>query len=166
MAGRGFARGWNKLCYQLRLPYEADDTVHRIGRTGRAGNTGTAISFADEDESFIIPDIEEYIGEPLKCTMPEPELLEDLPQVRGSRGGRAPRVAHGEQQQGEQRQGEIVPEQLAAAAAAAQPEVAPAAVRRPKPVAEEQPAVTVRKYHNKRRQLPGFEVPKKWTAGQ
>ncbi|MCQ2389173.1 MAG: hypothetical protein MJ138_05620, partial [Kiritimatiellae bacterium] len=47
----------------------AEDYVHRIGRTGRAGNTGIAISFADEDESFAIPEIEEYINEPLKCTM-------------------------------------------------------------------------------------------------
>ena len=43
--------------------------MHRIGRTGRAGNTGIAISFADEDESFAIPEIEEYINEPLKCTI-------------------------------------------------------------------------------------------------
>jgi ATP-dependent RNA helicase RhlB len=51
------------------FPYEAEDYVHRIGRTGRAGNTGIAISFADEDESFAIPEIEEYIKEPLKCTL-------------------------------------------------------------------------------------------------
>ncbi|MBQ6247065.1 MAG: hypothetical protein IJK04_09390, partial [Kiritimatiellae bacterium] len=52
---------------------------HRIGRTGRAGKVGTSVSFADEDESFIIPDIEQYIGEELKCTNPDDSLLEPLP---------------------------------------------------------------------------------------
>ena len=51
------------------LPQCPEDYIHRIGRTGRAGNTGIAISFADEDESFAIPEIEEYINEPLKCTI-------------------------------------------------------------------------------------------------
>ena len=73
----------------------------------------------------------------------------------------------GEQQQGEQRQGEIVPEQLAAAAAQ-QPEVAPAAVRRPKPVAEEQPAVTVREsIDNKPAPTTPFMTSCwKWVPGQ
>jgi len=53
--------------------------VHRIGRTGRAGVAGTAISFACEDESFIIPDIEKYLGNPLRCTMPDEELLARVP---------------------------------------------------------------------------------------
>jgi len=62
--------------------------VHRIGRTGRAGSTGIAISFADEDESFAIPDIEAYIKEPLKCTMIQDDdpLLKALP-ARGSKLG-------------------------------------------------------------------------------
>jgi len=44
------------------LPQDAEDYVHRIGRTARAGSTGDAISFACEEFVFSLPDIEEYIG--------------------------------------------------------------------------------------------------------
>ena len=43
------------------LPSDAEDYVHRIGRTARAGATGEAISFACEDSVFSLPAIEEYI---------------------------------------------------------------------------------------------------------
>lgn len=44
------------------LPQEAEDYVHRIGRTARAGASGDAISFACEEYSFSLPEIETYIG--------------------------------------------------------------------------------------------------------
>lgn len=44
------------------LPQEAEDYVHRIGRTARAGASGDAISFACEEYSFSLPEIEAYIG--------------------------------------------------------------------------------------------------------
>ena len=69
VAGRGIHVDDIEYVINFDFPYEAEDYVHRIGRTGRAGNTGIAISFADEDESFAIPEIEEYIKEPLKCTI-------------------------------------------------------------------------------------------------
>ena len=69
VAGRGIDVKGLEYVVNFDFPYEAEDYVHRIGRTGRAGNTGIAISFADEDESFAIPEIEEYINEPLKCTI-------------------------------------------------------------------------------------------------
>lgn len=43
------------------LPSDAEDYVHRIGRTARAGASGEAISFACEDSVFYLPAIEEYI---------------------------------------------------------------------------------------------------------
>jgi len=46
----------------LDLPQDAEDYVHRIGRTARAGSTGDAISFACEEFVFSLPDIEEFIG--------------------------------------------------------------------------------------------------------
>jgi ATP-dependent RNA helicase RhlB len=49
--------------------------VHRIGRTGRAGATGTSVSFADEKDAFYIPAIEEFIDRKLNCTEPEEEWL-------------------------------------------------------------------------------------------
>lgn len=57
------------------LPDEADDYVHRIGRTGRAGSTGIAINLACETESFQIPAIEQRLGRKLKCELPPEELL-------------------------------------------------------------------------------------------
>jgi len=44
------------------LPQDAEDYVHRIGRTARAGASGDAISFACEDYAFSLADIQEYIG--------------------------------------------------------------------------------------------------------
>ncbi len=55
------------------LPQDADDYVHRIGRTARAGALGKAISFADEDMVFHLPDIEEYIGRKIPSAFPEEE---------------------------------------------------------------------------------------------
>ena len=44
------------------LPQDAEDYVHRIGRTARAGATGDAISFACETYAFTLPEIEKFIG--------------------------------------------------------------------------------------------------------
>ncbi|MBA4388789.1 MAG: ATP-dependent RNA helicase RhlB [Verrucomicrobia bacterium] len=60
------------------LPYEAEDYVHRIGRTARAGAAGIAISFACEEESFVLPEIEKFIGHPLPMKQPEEDLLVPL----------------------------------------------------------------------------------------
>ncbi|MBI1919816.1 MAG: DEAD/DEAH box helicase [Geobacter sp.] len=43
------------------LPQDAEDYVHRIGRTARAGAEGKAISLADEDGAFHLEDIHEFI---------------------------------------------------------------------------------------------------------
>jgi len=43
------------------LPRAAEDYVHRIGRTGRAGARGTAISFAGPADGVVIKRIERYI---------------------------------------------------------------------------------------------------------
>ena len=45
------------------LPYLAEDYVHRIGRTGRAGNQGQAISFVSREEERALSNIEKIIGE-------------------------------------------------------------------------------------------------------
>ena len=47
------------------LPLEAETYVHRIGRTGRAGASGVAISLCDETEGGLLRDIERLIGTPL-----------------------------------------------------------------------------------------------------
>ena len=57
------------------LPQDAEDYVHRIGRTARAGAKGKSISFADEDLAYFLPDIEEYIGMKIPSTVPRDEDL-------------------------------------------------------------------------------------------
>jgi ATP-dependent RNA helicase RhlE len=47
------------------LPHSAEDYVHRIGRTGRAGASGEAISLVSEDENRYLRDIEKLIGKTL-----------------------------------------------------------------------------------------------------
>lgn len=79
--------------------------VHRIGRTGRAGLGGTAISFCDADEIPYLKDIEKLIGKkipvvedhPYPMTMPEPvaavQSAPGVPQkarIRRRRPGRRP----------------------------------------------------------------------------
>jgi len=75
VAGRGIHIDGVSHVVNYTLPYEPEDYVHRIGRTGRAGAAGISISFADEESSFYLMDIEEYIGEALPCVEPGEELL-------------------------------------------------------------------------------------------
>ena len=49
------------LVVNYDLPLDHESYVHRIGRTGRAGNTGTAISFVTSNEINIFHDIEDYV---------------------------------------------------------------------------------------------------------
>ena len=59
----------------FKLPHDPEDYVHRIGRTGRAGATGTSISFADDDDAFYLPDIEAFMDRKLDCIVPEDDWL-------------------------------------------------------------------------------------------
>ena len=47
------------------LPQDAEDYVHRIGRTGRAGASGKAVSLADEEYVYSLEEIEHFIGRKL-----------------------------------------------------------------------------------------------------
>ncbi len=79
VAGRGIHIDGISHVFNYTLPYEPEDYVHRIGRTGRAGNSGISISFADEEGAFYLPEIEEFIGRSLPCVQPEEELLVQPP---------------------------------------------------------------------------------------
>ncbi len=63
--------------FNFDLPQDAEDYVHRIGRTARAGASGDAISFACEDTAFYLMEIEEYISHPIPRGDIAPELLAD-----------------------------------------------------------------------------------------
>lgn len=57
------------------IPQDAEDYVHRIGRTARAGADGIAISFADEDGAFHIEAIHEYIKEKIPVEWAEDDVF-------------------------------------------------------------------------------------------
>lgn len=79
VAGRGIHIGSMRHVINYTLPRNPEDYVHRIGRTGRAGETGTSISFACEEDSFYIPPIEAFIGNELHCVQPDEEWLAPPP---------------------------------------------------------------------------------------
>ena len=54
------------------LPYNAEDFIHRIGRTGRAGSTGDAIALVDASEKLLLDDIEKLMKRKLDI-QPLPE---------------------------------------------------------------------------------------------
>jgi ATP-dependent RNA helicase RhlB len=90
VAGRGIHIDGISHVVNYTLPYEPEDYVHRIGRTGRAGQNGIAISFACEEGAFYLPDIEEFINKPLVCVQPEEDLL-----VKPPKGSKKSSGSHG-----------------------------------------------------------------------
>jgi len=63
------------------MPQDAEEFVHRIGRTGRAGATGIAISFADEEDSYEIPKLEEFMKRKIECIYPDETLLTPVTEI-------------------------------------------------------------------------------------
>jgi ATP-dependent RNA helicase RhlB len=74
------------------LPQDAEDYVHRIGRTARAGAAGDAISFGCETYAVSLPDIEDFIGHKIPVASYDPALLPELiaskPRPRRQQGQR------------------------------------------------------------------------------
>lgn len=60
------------------LPQDAEDYVHRIGRTARLGAKGEAISFACENFAFHLPEIEQYIGYPIPMEHADGDTLPEI----------------------------------------------------------------------------------------
>jgi ATP-dependent RNA helicase RhlB len=61
--------------FNFDLPQDAEDYVHRIGRTARAGAAGDAISFGCEEYVVSLPDIEAFIGHKIPVEQIKPEQL-------------------------------------------------------------------------------------------
>jgi len=85
VAARGLHIDGVSHVYNYDLPFDAEDYVHRIGRTARLGAEGDAISFACEIYAQSLPDIEAYIEQKLPVEAVTAELLTAIP--------RAPRAA-------------------------------------------------------------------------
>jgi Superfamily II DNA and RNA helicases len=65
IAARGIDIDNLELVINYDLPDVAETYVHRIGRTGRAGNTGTAFTFCAQDERVMLKDIQKLTGKVL-----------------------------------------------------------------------------------------------------
>lgn len=65
IAARGIDINDLELVINYDLPDVAETYVHRIGRTGRAGNTGTALTFCADDEKSMLMDIQKLTGKKL-----------------------------------------------------------------------------------------------------
>lgn len=81
VAGRGLHIDDISHVINYNLPEDPEDYVHRIGRTGRAGSQGISITLACESDSFMLPNIEELLGEPLDCENPNEALLAEIPKL-------------------------------------------------------------------------------------
>ena len=74
--------------FNFGLPMKAEDYTHRIGRTGRAGRDGLAITFAEIRDRRKIMDIEAYSRQPFKAeVIPGMEPKLNFPETRSGRGG-------------------------------------------------------------------------------
>ena len=77
--------------FNYDLPDDCEDYVHRIGRTGRAGESGVSISFACEEYAMNLPAIEQYIGHSIPVSQYDPDaLLIDLPKPHRLKRGVKP----------------------------------------------------------------------------
>ena len=79
VAARGLHIDGVSHVYNYDLPFDAEDYVHRIGRTARLGAEGDAISFACERYAMSLPDIEAYIEQKIPVEPVTAELLTPLP---------------------------------------------------------------------------------------
>jgi ATP-dependent RNA helicase RhlE len=100
VAARGIDVEGVGLVVNFDLPTVAESYVHRIGRTGRAGATGRAVSFCDPDERGLLTDIERLIrtrlpvagggAPPDARSMPQPQRTEGAaPAPEGAAAGQS-----------------------------------------------------------------------------
>jgi len=136
VAARGLDIGGLSHVFNFDVPVHAEDYVHRIGRTGRAGLAGEALTIASPEDRVMVEAIEKLTGNPIP-----PVTVEGLDPVdwapdegrKGRRRGRAPAAksaARSPADAAAPRAKDKAPPRRTAAraaivAAAAEPEVAP-----------------------------------------
>lgn len=65
------------------VPHDAEDYVHRIGRTARAAREGSAITFVSDDDIYYFQQIEKFLGKQVDKT-PLPEGLGEGPEYKSA----------------------------------------------------------------------------------
>jgi superfamily II DNA/RNA helicase len=101
VAARGLDIADLPAVFNFDVPFNAEDYVHRIGRTGRAGASGLAVTLVTRDDNRLVGDIEKLIKK--KLDIESFELEDDRPRRSRVRDdadeGRAP-SAHAERDEG------------------------------------------------------------------
>lgn len=108
IAARGIDIDSLPLVINFELPNVPETYVHRIGRTGRAGKEGAAVSFCDFEEKKYLTEIEKLIKKPITIIHDHPFSMEDFNPPKKVRTGRGsnPRSSDQNQSQGQgQRRG-------------------------------------------------------------
>ena len=73
VAARGIDIGGLSHVFNFDVPHHAEDYVHRLGRTGRAGKTGAAFTLAGPEDRLAVEAIEKLTGHPIPIiTVPGP----------------------------------------------------------------------------------------------
>jgi superfamily II DNA/RNA helicase len=98
VAARGLDIADLPAVFNFDVPFNAEDYVHRIGRTGRAGASGLAVTLVSRDDARLVSDIEKLIKkkidlEPLELDDEQPPRREFRERVRSDDDNRAPRSA-------------------------------------------------------------------------
>lgn len=84
----------------FEIPNIAESYVHRIGRTARAGNEGSAISFCDAEERSFIRDIEKIIGQSIPVDKNHPYHSVQVENAKLMSPGKAKALIEGSQRSG------------------------------------------------------------------
>lgn len=116
VAARGIHVDDLSLVINYDVPLEKDSYVHRIGRTGRAGNGGRAITLVTKDDLFSLYEIEEHVGvliqeeplptdaevasKPQKTPKPRPRVDHALASEHKSSRPHSHSKAHGQDRKG------------------------------------------------------------------
>src|SRR5439155_8478519 len=90
VAGRGLDIDDLPLVVNYEIPHVPEDYIHRIGRTGRAGASGEAVSFCAPDEERLLADIERLLKRTIPLAAPEhivaaPRIARDAHETRPTR---------------------------------------------------------------------------------
>lgn len=153
IAARGIDIDDLAYVFNYDLPNVPETYVHRIGRTGRAGASGQAISFCDQEERAYLRDIEKLIGKKvpvgvispdlaLQISVPSPDSEEDTRESQPRGGGRNQRQPSAPRQQQQPRnapQPQRQPAPQRPQNAQPQPQRQPKPQNNPQPVWEPQP---------------------------
>ncbi|MEG2193044.1 MAG: DEAD/DEAH box helicase, partial [Oscillospiraceae bacterium] len=99
IAARGIDIDSLSYVINFELPNIAETYVHRIGRTGRAGQSGIALSLCDFDEKEYLDDIEKLIGKEIEVVIGHDyPMVNDFPtpkELKQQRPSRGPRQSQG-----------------------------------------------------------------------